>query len=36
VIFWRLKQGLVIAAVTVLGLFGGFLGLGDLLCGFYW
>jgi hypothetical protein len=33
VIFWKVKYGVVIAAVTLLALFG---GCSDLYRGFYW
>jgi hypothetical protein len=36
VIFWKVKQGLVFAAVTLLGLVGGHLDISDHFRGFYW
>jgi hypothetical protein len=36
VLHWKTKPALVIAMVTVLGLFAGFMGGGGGRCGFYW
>jgi hypothetical protein len=36
VIYWKVKQGLVFAAVMALGLVGGCLDIADRIYGFYW